>query len=114
MPKEDVQSHRPGTMAFGQAGSALLEGQKVISEMLQFDNSRTGSMSNVAESDTTLNSQLYTDQYIAFLKQISLNLSTDCILFFFNPKDDVLRTFPLYQMAIKFYNHQDNLIKTSI
>lgn len=69
---------------------------------------------SIGEHDSQFNSQLYTDQYIAFLKQVSLNLSTECVASFFNPKDLVLCTFPLYQMAIKFYNHQDSLVKTSI
>jgi hypothetical protein len=56
---------------------------------------------------------LYTDQYIAFLKQISLNLNNQSKDFFFN-KYDKTKCFPLYQQAIKFYDHPDNLVRTSI
>ena len=38
----------------------------------------------------------YTDQYIAFLKQISLNLNEETKMFFFNPDSEHVCVFPLY------------------
>lgn len=109
---EDVKPERAGTMAVGDssANSAKKDG---LQDSATFDSTRPSSMS-AGEQDSQFNSQLYTDQYIAFLKQVSLNLSPECIASFFNPDDALLCTFPLYQMAIKFYNHQDSLVKTSI
>lgn len=40
---------------------------------------------------------LFTDQYIAFLKQLSLNLSPDTKHFFFDPLNQDLSVFPLFQ-----------------
>ena len=111
MAKDDRKSERASTVIVGD--SAGSSGRKDLQEGMMFENVRSGSLS-LGGDDSQFSSQLYTDQYIAFLKQVSLNLSTECAALFFNPKDVVLCTFPLYQMAIKFYNHQDSLVKTSI
>lgn len=51
------------------------------------------------------------DYYVNFLKSLSIKLDSQTINFFFNDK---LKTFPLYQQAIMFYNHKDQLVRTSV
>ena len=50
------------------------------------------------------------DEHVAFLKQISLQIKPDNFDAFFNHKD---MDFPLFQLATKFYDSNENLIKTS-
>ena len=51
------------------------------------------------------------DYYISFLKSLGLKLTPDTIKFFFNTK---FHKFPLYDQAIKFYNHRDSMVKTAV
>ena len=100
MNKDDFKNERAATMSMiDTAGGGLAKGNQ-----LNFENQRMGSMSIVGD-DQQFNSQFYTDQYIAFLKQVRLNISAECIRSFYDPGSETLCTFPLYQMAIKFYNH---------
>ena len=39
---------------------------------------------------------LFTDQYIAFLKQVSLNLTSETKQYFFDPNNQELSVFPLF------------------
>jgi hypothetical protein len=43
---------------------------------------------------------MFTDQYIAFMKLISLNLNKETKAFFFNPEKQFIRCCPLYLQAI--------------
>ena len=40
-------------------------------------------------------------------------MNEDSAEFFYDPEITKLSTFPLLQMAIRFFDHPDNLIKTS-
>ena len=51
------------------------------------------------------------DYYVNFLKSLSIKLNSETINFFFSDK---LKTFPLYLQAIMFFNHKDQLVRTSI
>lgn len=51
------------------------------------------------------------DYYISFLKSLGLKLTPDTIKFFYNSK---FHKFPLYDQAIKFYNHRDSMVKTAV
>ena len=51
------------------------------------------------------------DYYVNFLKSLSIKLDGETVNFFFNDK---LKTFPLFNQAIMFYNHKDQLVRTSI
>jgi len=51
------------------------------------------------------------DYYVSFLKSLTLNLNEETVNFFFNDK---FKTFPLYHQAIKFYNHKEPMVRTSV
>lgn len=49
--------------------------------------------------------------YISFLKTLSLKLDKSTIQFFFNENE---QDFPLYTEAIKFFNHEESMIRTAV
>mmetsp|Transcript_30854 Transcript_30854/g.75239 ORF Transcript_30854/g.75239 Transcript_30854/m.75239 type:complete len:1031 (-) Transcript_30854:172-3264(-) len=49
--------------------------------------------------------------YISFLKTLSLKLNPQTIQFFFNEK---AQDFPLYTEAIKFFNHQEQMVRIAV
>jgi len=49
--------------------------------------------------------------YISFLKTLSLRLNSKTVQFFFN---DQLNTFPLYEEAIKFFDHPEGMARTAV
>lgn len=51
------------------------------------------------------------DYYVSFLKSLTLKLNEETVNFFFNDK---FKTFPLYTQAIKFYNHKEPMVRTSV
>ena len=51
------------------------------------------------------------DYYVNFLKSLAIKLNRETVNFFFNDK---LKTFPLYSQAIMFFNHKDQLVRTSV
>lgn len=51
------------------------------------------------------------DYYVNFLKSLSIKLNSETVNFFFNDK---LKHFPLLFNAIKFFNHKDQLVRTSV
>jgi protein CLEC16A len=51
------------------------------------------------------------DYYVNLLKSLSIKLTSETVNFFFNDK---LKTFPLYYQAIMFFNHKDQLVRTSV
>jgi len=48
------------------------------------------------------------------MKLLSLNLCKENVKYFFDPSVPKLRTFPLYYAALRFSNHPDSLIRTSV
>mmetsp|Transcript_43386 Transcript_43386/g.41828 ORF Transcript_43386/g.41828 Transcript_43386/m.41828 type:complete len:93 (+) Transcript_43386:309-587(+) len=51
------------------------------------------------------------DHYVSFLKSLTLKLNEETVNFFFNDK---FKTFPLYHSAVKFYNHKESMVRTSV
>ncbi|XP_063682749.1 protein CLEC16A-like isoform X3 [Bolinopsis microptera] len=49
--------------------------------------------------------------YISFLKTLSLKLNSNTIHFFYN---EHLRDFPLYTEAIKFFNHNESMVRIAV
>ena len=49
--------------------------------------------------------------YISFLKTLSLKLNPETIQLFFN---DRLNTLPLYEEAIKFFEHPEGMVRTAV
>ncbi|XP_055588129.1 protein CLEC16A homolog isoform X2 [Uranotaenia lowii] len=49
--------------------------------------------------------------YITFLKTLSLKLSSETIYLFYSERTNA---FPLYTEAIKYYNHSDSMVRTSV
>ena len=49
--------------------------------------------------------------YINFLKSLCLKLDQTTVQFFFHKQ---FNSFPLLQSALKFYNHQDPMIKNTV
>jgi protein CLEC16A len=49
--------------------------------------------------------------YISFIKSLSLKIDTTTVQFFFHRQ---YNTFPLMESALKFYNHHDSMIKTTV
>ncbi len=47
--------------------------------------------------------------YISFLKTLSLKLDSSTVQFFFNSES---LEFPLYTESIKFFNHQEGMVRT--
>jgi hypothetical protein len=64
-------------------------------------------------SSKELETVMYLDQYIAFLKQISLQLLDYNKHLFFNSADKKRKIFPLLQMAMLHSINSDAMIKTS-
>lgn len=57
----------------------------------------------------------YDDEFIAyfinFIKSLSLKIDTTTIQFFFHEQ---YNSFPLIQSSMRFYNHSDSMIKTTV
>lgn len=51
------------------------------------------------------------DYYVSFLKSLTMKLNEETVNFFFNDK---FKTFPLYHHAIKYYNHREQMVRTSV
>ena len=51
------------------------------------------------------------DYYINFLKSLALRMESNPIQLFYNQKHG---TFPLLSQAVRFYDHRDNMIRTSV
>lgn len=51
------------------------------------------------------------DYYISFLKSLALRLETNPIQLFYNQKH---RSFPLLTKAINFFDHKENMVRTSV
>ncbi|KAJ1650282.1 Protein CL16A [Dispira simplex] len=49
--------------------------------------------------------------YVSFLKTLSLKLTPDAIHFFFNVKS---HDFPLYTSAIRYFDHEDTMIRIAV
>ena len=52
-----------------------------------------------------------TDYFVNFLKALVLRLDSETINFFFNER---MKTFPLFQAALKLYNSSEQLVRTSV
>jgi protein CLEC16A len=50
--------------------------------------------------------------YISFLKALSLRVNADTVHFFFNPQK--VPEFPLLTEALKFYNHDDHMVRIAV
>ena len=50
-------------------------------------------------------------QYISFLKTLSFKLNARTILFFYNER---AYDFPLFVEALKFFNHQENMVRIAV
>ena len=50
--------------------------------------------------------------YISFLKALSLRLNADTIHFFFNPGK--VPEFPLLTEALRFFNHDDHMVRVAV
>jgi protein CLEC16A len=61
--------------------------------------------------DITQDDDELIDYYVSFLKSLTLKLNEETVNFFFNDK---FKTFPLYHQAIKFYNHRETMVRTSV
>ena len=61
--------------------------------------------------DVTQDDDELIDYYVSFLKSLTLKLNEETVNFFFNDK---FKTFPLYHQAIKFYNHKESMVRTSV
>ena len=51
------------------------------------------------------------DYYVNLLKSLSIKLTSETVNFFFNDK---LKTFPLYEQAIMFFNHKVQLVRKAL
>lgn len=51
------------------------------------------------------------DYYVNLLKSLSIKLSSQTVNFFFNDK---LKQFPLFHQSACFFNHKDQLVRTSV
>jgi Uncharacterised conserved protein len=51
------------------------------------------------------------DLFIAFLKSLALQLTTDTVKFFYNSR---FPTFPFLNVAMKFYNHQEGMVRNAV
>ena len=51
------------------------------------------------------------DYFVSFLKSLTLKLNEETVNFFFNDK---FKTFPIYHQAVKFYNHKESMVRTSV
>jgi protein CLEC16A len=51
------------------------------------------------------------DYFVSFLKSLTLKLNEETVNFFFNDK---FKTFPLYHQAVRFYNHRESMVRTSV
>jgi len=51
------------------------------------------------------------DYYISFLKSLALRIETSPVQLFFNQK---YRSFPLLSQAILFFDHKENMVRTSV
>eukprot|EP00347_Sterkiella_histriomuscorum_P015039 403358539 len=51
------------------------------------------------------------DVYISFLKSLALQINNDTIRFFFNQR---FNNFPLFAIAIQFYNHPEMMVRNAI
>ena len=61
--------------------------------------------------DITQDDDELVDYYVSFLKSLTLKLTEETVNFFFN---DRFKTFPLYTQAVKFYNHKEVMVRTSV
>lgn len=61
--------------------------------------------------DITLDDDELIDYYVSFLKSLTMKLNEETVNFFFNDK---FKTFPLYHQAIRFYNHKESMVRTSV
>ncbi|KAJ1667559.1 Protein CL16A [Coemansia sp. RSA 1646] len=52
--------------------------------------------------------------YVAFLKALSLRLTSDTIHFFFNKTGSHVDDFPLYTTAIGLFNHADSMVRVAV
>jgi protein CLEC16A len=50
--------------------------------------------------------------YISFLKALSLRLNADTVNFFFNPGK--VPEFPLLTEALRFFNHEDHMVRVAV
>lgn len=51
------------------------------------------------------------DYFISFLKSLAVRLETNPIQLFYNQKH---KSFPLISQAIKFFDHEENMVRTSV
>ena len=49
--------------------------------------------------------------YISFIKSLALSINEETISFFFNSR---FNDFPLFGIALKFYNHNDVMIRNAV
>eukprot|EP00898_Chlorokybus_atmophyticus_P006607 jgi/Chlat1/6948/Chrsp52S06614 len=52
--------------------------------------------------------------YISFLRTISLKLNERTVQFFFRRRPDGKTTFPLYTEAIKFFRHEEGMVRIAV
>ena len=49
--------------------------------------------------------------YISLLKSLALRLDTNALQFFFDRREG---RFPLFLEAVKFFNHRDHMVRTTV
>ncbi|CAM6127529.1 unnamed protein product [Calypogeia fissa] len=52
--------------------------------------------------------------YISFLRTISTKLDSTTISFFIKMKDEKVTSFPLYSEAIKFFQHEESMVRIAV
>ncbi|BBN04516.1 hypothetical protein Mp_3g05320 [Marchantia polymorpha subsp. ruderalis] len=52
--------------------------------------------------------------YISFLRTISIKLDQNTVSFFIKTKNDEVISFPLYSEAIKFFHHEESMVRIAV
>jgi protein CLEC16A len=68
-------------------------------------------INQIISQDYTKYDDEFIAYYINFIKSLSLKIDTTTIQFFFHEQHN---SFPLIQSSIKFYNHPDSMIRTTV
>ena len=61
--------------------------------------------------DYNFNDDEILDYYISFLKSLALRMASNPVQLFFNQKH---KTFPLLSKSVRFFDHKENMVRTSV
>lgn len=61
--------------------------------------------------DFDFNDEEIIGYYIAFLKSLTFRMNEDTINFFY---DEAHSSFPVYQRALRFFNHSENMVRIAV